>query len=173
LGYDPQTDGTDNTGCIIGVRHARATTGPRPHPVTSTVIKGQGVNFAGITDGLSNTMLIGEKAVNKLTYQSGQDKTWGDDQGYAEGLAWDNIRYGTLTDACGAPNNPVQDQQSPPACGGPTSPAWPNWHWGSAHPGGFNVALADGSVRLVSYTISLQVQFDLCNRMDGLVFNLN
>jgi prepilin-type N-terminal cleavage/methylation domain-containing protein/prepilin-type processing-associated H-X9-DG protein len=168
LGYDTN-DGTALNGPFVGTVHA-----VRGGALTSTVTKGAPLNFAAITDGLSNTMLIGEKAVNKMTYMSGQDRTWGDDEGYAEGLAWDNIRYGTLKDANGRPNNPVQDQAPPASYGAdPANPAWPNWHFGSAHTGGFNAALADGSVRMIKYSIDLQVQFYLCNRMDGNVFTLD
>jgi prepilin-type N-terminal cleavage/methylation domain-containing protein/prepilin-type processing-associated H-X9-DG protein len=171
LGWDSETDGTNNTGVFNGVLHALDSTNTY---LTGTVTKGSTMNFAAITDGLSNTMLLGEKAINKLTYLSSDDRTWGDDEGYAEGLAWDNIRYGKMTDAFGGPNNPVPDQPAPVALyGDPASPAWPNWHWGSAHPGGFNVALADGSVRSVNYNINLQVQFYLCNRNDGQVYTLD
>jgi prepilin-type N-terminal cleavage/methylation domain-containing protein len=170
LGWDPQTDGTNNTGVFNGVIHALGSNGA----VTPTVVTGSPMTLAYISDGLSNTMLFGEKAINKATYLSGTDADWGDDEGYSIGLAWDNIRYGRQQDALGNPNNPVQDQTAPsPPYGGPADPAWPNWHFGSAHAGAFNCALADGSVRNVSYGISLQVQFYLCNRMDGQVFNLD
>jgi prepilin-type N-terminal cleavage/methylation domain-containing protein/prepilin-type processing-associated H-X9-DG protein len=178
------TDGTDNTGVFVGVIHARAT-GPRPRPVTSTVVKGAPLSFAAITDGTSNTLMVGEKAVNRLTYQSANSGTWGDYENYAEGLAWDNIRYGTFGDAADndpynpnanhrSPNHPVQDQPAPvPPYGSPTDPAWPNWRWGSAHTGGFNALMADGSVRRINYSIDLQVQYALCHRSDGQVFNLD
>jgi prepilin-type N-terminal cleavage/methylation domain-containing protein len=171
LGWDPQTDGTNNTGTFNGVIHALD---PTNTYVVPTVVTGHPLTFAAISDGMSNTMLIGEKAVNSLTFMSPTDSDWGDDEGYAIGLAWDNIRYGRTTDAFGGPNNPVQDQPAPVALyGDPASPAWPNWHWGSNHPAGFNAALADGSVRLINYGIDLQVQFFLCNRMDGQVFTLD
>jgi prepilin-type N-terminal cleavage/methylation domain-containing protein len=171
LGWDPQTDGTNNTGVFNGVIHALDSTNTY---VTPTIVKGGSLNFASITDGLSTTMLIGEKAVNVLTFMSPTDSDWGDDEGYSIGLAWDNIRYGKTTDAFGGPNNPVQDQSAPVALyGDPASPAWPNWHFGSAHPSVFNVALADGSVRNLLYTIDLQVQFNLCNRSDGNVVSLD
>ena len=179
------TDGTDNTGVFVGVIHARAT-GPRPRPVTSTVVKGAPLNFNSISDGLSNTMMIGEKAVNKLTYLNSPSGTWGDYENYAEGLAWDNIRYGTFGDAFDnvdvsdptakhrSPNQPIQDQAAPAALtSNPMDPAWPNWRWGSAHPGGFNAAMCDGSVRRINYSIDLTVQFAICNRADGLVVNLD
>ena len=37
----------------------------------------------------------------------------------------------------------------------------------SVHPGGANVLLADGSVRLLMQSTSLQALFDLANRDDG------
>lgn len=170
LGYeDPSLmmDGTNNTGVFNGVIHAQD---PNTGINLPTVIKGTPMSFATITDGLSNTMLIGEKAINQATDLSSTDSDWGDDEGYAIGLAWDNIRYGKMTDAWGNPNNPVQDQPAPIAIYGQlNSPGWPNWHFGSAHPGVFQAAIADGSVRTISYNISLQTQFNLCNRMDGAV----
>jgi prepilin-type N-terminal cleavage/methylation domain-containing protein/prepilin-type processing-associated H-X9-DG protein len=171
LGWDNQTDGTNNTGTFNGVQHALDPTGMFLIP---TVIKGKALRFADISDGLSNTMLLGEKAVNKSTYQSSTDAVWGDDEGYAIGLAWDNIRYGRTPDALGLPANPVVDQVCPDGAGwGPDTAAWPNWRWGAAHPGGFNMALADGSVRLVNYSIDLQTLSYLCNRNDGQVFQLD
>jgi len=191
LGYDPQaTDGTTLNGAFNGVNHALDPTNTFLIP---TVVKGQTMTFAAISDGLSNTMLIGEKAVNQATYMSGTDSDWGDDEGYAEGLAWDNIRYGEqqnswggtspvpYSDAVGLPAHPVQDQPAPPPYfpaaganfGSPGDPAWPNYRWGSAHPGVMNMALCDGSVRTMSYTIDLQVLSFLSSRNDGQVFNLD
>jgi prepilin-type N-terminal cleavage/methylation domain-containing protein len=170
LGWDSQTDGTNNTGVFNGVIHAVGANGV----LTPTVVKGGTMTLNTITDGLSNTMMLGEKAINKTLYLSSNDVDWGDDEGYAIGLAWDNIRYGRLQDADGLPNNPVQDQTPPtPPYGGPNDPAWPNWRFGSAHSGAFNIALADCSVRNVKYGIDVQVLFYLCNRMDDQVFNLD
>jgi prepilin-type N-terminal cleavage/methylation domain-containing protein/prepilin-type processing-associated H-X9-DG protein len=181
------TDGTDNTGVFVGVIHELTRPGQSRfrNPVTTKVVKGSALNFAAITDGLSNTLLIGEKAVNKLTYQSSASGTWGDYEPYNEGLAWDNIRYGSFGDAVDndpynptakhtSPNYPVQDQAAPvPPYSAPDDVRWPNWRWGSAHSGGFNAAMADGSVRRINYNIDLQVQYYLCNRKDGQVFTLD
>ena len=38
---------------------------------------------------------------------------------------------------------------------------------GSAHVGGFNVAMADGSIRTVDYEIELEVFNSLSHRSDG------
>ncbi|HZU35692.1 MAG TPA: DUF1559 domain-containing protein [Gemmataceae bacterium] len=182
LGYDSQaTDGTTLNGAFVGVNHSLDPTGTF---LTPTVVHGHAIGFAQILDGLSNTLLIGEKAVNRATYMSGADASWGDDEGYTDGLAWDTIRYGEwsgstawagipYSDAIGLQDDPVQDQEAPASVGGGGVPWWPNWRWGSAHPGVFNIALCDGSVRPVAYGVDPEVLSRLCNRMDGLTFSLD
>jgi prepilin-type N-terminal cleavage/methylation domain-containing protein/prepilin-type processing-associated H-X9-DG protein len=190
FGYDPRaTDGTTLTGPLQGVNHAvvKSSTGKRI--LSATVLSGAPLSFAAVTDGLSNTMLIGEKAANSITAQNGNDGTWGDDEGYVFGVAWDAIRFGQgdttgvpmapapYTDAWGFPDNPVQDQPCPSNFNGkgtaPDFPGWPNYRWGSAHSGAFNVVLCDGSVRGISYNIDLRVLSLLCARNDGQVFTLD
>jgi prepilin-type N-terminal cleavage/methylation domain-containing protein len=171
LGYDIG-DGTQLNGVFVGTMHTLLPSGALGLPT----VAGGAKPITFILDGLSNTMMIGEKAVNRATEFSATDNDWGDDEGYAEGLAWDNIRYGTLTDeVCGGPNTPVQDQVCPDFCGSgfPAAPWWPNWRFGSAHSVGFNAALCDGSVRIINYNINLQTLNYLCNRMDDQVINLD
>ena len=190
FGFDPNaTDGTKLNGPFSGVNHFVDTSNPAQAVLTAKVTDGGPVRFGDLTDGLSNTMLFGEKAVNSLTAKNTNDGTWGDDEGYVFGVAWDTIRYGQgatsqgtfapipYSDAWGNPDNPVQDQPCPASFSGggypPDFPGWPNYRWGSAHPGGFNVALCDGSVRPISYNIDLGVLSYLCARNDGQVFNLD
>jgi prepilin-type N-terminal cleavage/methylation domain-containing protein/prepilin-type processing-associated H-X9-DG protein len=187
-GADPlATDGTTMNGPLVAVNHVVNSSGPQPF-LTPVVLDGQPLKFSDLTDGLSNTMLFGEKAVNILTSKSNSDGSWGDDEGYVLGVTWDTIRYGTgvstsafqpipYSDAWGQPDNPVPDQACPPNFNGPNTPpdfpGWPNYRWGSAHPGGVNIALCDGSVRSISYSIDLGVLSFLCARNDGQVFNLD
>jgi prepilin-type N-terminal cleavage/methylation domain-containing protein/prepilin-type processing-associated H-X9-DG protein len=189
FGYDPaSTDGTTLNGPFQGVNHVVDSSGAQPI-LTAKVVDGAPLRFADLTDGLSNTMLLGEKAANSLTTRNNNDGTWGDDEGYVFGVAWDTIRYGQgatskgtfapipYSDAWGFPDTPVQDQPCPATFNGPNTPpdfpGWPNYRWGSAHPGAMNIALCDGSVRTMSYNIDLGVLSYLCARNDGQVFTLD
>jgi prepilin-type processing-associated H-X9-DG protein len=202
-----QLGGGDCTSCngpIVATNHAQTTINGQT-VLLPTVTSGTALKLTDITDGLSNTMLFGEKAADSRTtltknedWSDIPDLTWGDDQGFQNGYSWDSIRFGegatsnTTTnpktgfasipyaDAWGFPDNPVQDQPCPQE-GNPNSECpdpvfhaqWPNMRWGSAHPGAFNVALADGSVRNISYSIDLGVLSLLCARNDGQVFTLD
>jgi len=46
-------------------------------------------------------------------------------------------------------------------------------YWGSAHPTGFNVAFADGSVRTIQYSIPLPTLKAIQDRADGIIVNTN
>ena len=188
-GYDPLANGgTSMNGPLQGITHAITRAADNKRILSTTVLAGAPLSFAAVTDGLSNTLLVGEKAVNSLTAQSGNDATWGDDEGYVFGVTWDAMRWGQgatslntffkgsppYSDSNGFPNNPVQDQPCPKAINSdPTFPGWPNFRWGSAHPAGFQAVLCDGSVRVINYNIDLEVLARLCARNDGQVFNLD
>ena len=112
------------------------------------------VNFAAITDGTSNTLAFGEKYVNSTKY--GSDP--GDGSGWVTGADRENLRTGQ--------NSPQRDNPGV-SIGGNNS-----GFFGSAHTGGFNVVLCDGSVRMVRYQVDLVNVFRrLCQRDDGLVFS--
>jgi len=101
---------------------------------------------ADVTDGLSNTFCVGEKQmdVGALgTYQSD------DNEGYSVGWDWDTVR---LTNQLPAP-----DCRN---CAGHAAV------FGSSHPGGLNMSLADGSVRFIAYTIDAATFADLGQRND-------
>jgi prepilin-type N-terminal cleavage/methylation domain-containing protein/prepilin-type processing-associated H-X9-DG protein len=104
------------------------------------------ISFAAVTDGLSNTMCISEKAVNITMRESGD---WHDDCGWGDGWDPDVVR---TTDY-----QPRQD----PATG------VSGYEFGSAHPGRMNALMGDGSVRGISYTIDLTTFRNLSHRSDG------
>ena len=113
-----------------------------------------------ITDGLSNTYLLGEKYLNPDHYYDGLD--YGDDQPALGGDDYDNCAWATEA--------PRQDTPGiPSGLWGPQ-----NWIFGSAHAGSMNVAMCDGSIHSISYNIdsntdpsNLGVHQRLANRHDG------
>jgi prepilin-type N-terminal cleavage/methylation domain-containing protein len=104
-----------------------------------------GHRFADITDGLSNTILVGEKHVPRASFGS---------------YPWDCSLYDG--------HNPVCSTRA----GGPdyalaTVPTDSAWRFGSTHPGICQFALCDGSVQQIVNTISPFVLGLLTQRNDG------
>ena len=106
-------------------------------------ILGKRVKTTRIRDGLSYTYMIGEKAMDSLEYETGRDlgdraPIAGDP--HAQGVAHSYVRF--------AARSPVQDK--PRSC-------LVCHDFGSAHSAGWNVANADGSVKMLDYHIDLKV----------------
>jgi prepilin-type N-terminal cleavage/methylation domain-containing protein/prepilin-type processing-associated H-X9-DG protein len=104
------------------------------------------VSIAEITRGTSNTFLAGERYLNSLHYMDGTQL--GDNEGMYVGF--DNDSYRVTVDP------PLRDQPN----------VTNSLHFGSAHIAGVNMLYADGSVRLVPYSIDPEVFFDAGRRAD-------
>ena len=124
---------------------------------TGVVFCGSMTKLADITDGTSNTYLLGEKYIDADYILTGQDG--GDNEAVLTG---DNEDINRFADpAIGIP--PMQDA--------PGLAGWYDSTFGSAHAVGFQMALCDGSVKMMSYSIDLETHRRLANRKDGLVID--
>jgi prepilin-type N-terminal cleavage/methylation domain-containing protein len=125
---------------------------------TGVIFRHSQCRVAEITDGTSNTFLIGERYCWPDHYDDGL--CWADDQGWMEGYDNDTTRWvqlGSLSD----PNSYVLPKQD--------TPGVDDWDaFGSAHASGFGMAFCDGSVQRLNYTIDAETFRRLGNREDGL-----
>jgi prepilin-type N-terminal cleavage/methylation domain-containing protein len=124
---------------------------------TGVIYSREGISFAEIPDGLSNTYLIGERYLNPDFYSEGSSP--GNDQGWVVGHDFDGFRCtdfrasNPATSANYAPRQDTPGVNVREMFGGPHSV--------------FYMALCDGSVHSVNYAISPETHYRLGNRMDG------
>jgi prepilin-type N-terminal cleavage/methylation domain-containing protein len=108
------------------------------------------LTIQGISDGSSNTMLVGGNGIPTWHHNDNQANNW-DETWWVGGYGGS----GRNTTAA-----PVQD-----------GPSTPTNAWGGPFPGGFLVLLGDGSVRTVSFSFPNMPQ--LLDPSDGAVFQMN
>ena len=120
---------------------------------------------AEITDGLSHTLLVAEKRLNR-SYMGRLDETGmpplDDNEGYTAGWDEDTVRKtGDIpyTNADAAPQPDITADE----------PETGQYLFGSSHPQVFQSTYVDGSVHVIPYTIDPQVFASLGNKNDGLV----
>ena len=138
---------------------------------------------ADFTDGTSNTIVFGEKIANCLNpasnYYYGCSNAWGYRTPYGQsGVAatepwWPDLQglmpvfqagWNKVGPVRGGPYQ-LTDSWNGGTCDGRRA--------GAAHAGGLNVALADGSVRVVSYSIPSTVWWDACTPNNGSIGGAN
>ena len=162
---------TDAT-CIVTT--TRQGTGVGPYCQTAVIGYHSEVKLSQITDGTTGTYLIGEKFLQPIQYDDiptvggtpnvGTPTTggYGDNQSVYTGFEWDNERVVwnlQLNPTDGSQWQPRQDTN------GEDNPAY--LAFGSAHAGGLNMAMCDGSVHTISYDIDPNTHRYLGIKNDG------
>jgi prepilin-type N-terminal cleavage/methylation domain-containing protein len=152
--------------------------------------------ITGITDGTSNTILVGTKALATQVYSNRGSGKFTMSNGSTRGTYDDPITMADIWADTGYGICRAQDQDTVWWIGGMApSPipgtqygmnsTWVSWfpntfafvqdaldidaqnRWGSPYPGGSPTALADGSVRVIAYTIPSSTVIALCTPSGG------
>jgi len=121
-------------------------------PVTAPVEQRR--TLTDITDGTSNTIMVGEKQlhVSVLGSAGGDNEVWNN-----SGWDQDHERFGEAV--------PEPDEKHPTSA----SPTFWSVRFGGSHPGVFNAVMADGSVRSIRYTTDATNWMRTCLISDGQV----
>ncbi|GIW90458.1 MAG: prepilin-type N-terminal cleavage/methylation domain-containing protein [Pirellulaceae bacterium] len=156
---------TGSRGVVVRMGAIRGVNANNPVSDPSHRI-GNLVTFADIIDGTANTFILGEKRLRRDRVGNYQSD---DNEGYTSGWDHDVIRqacwqWAPSPDCVGGAGN--LDPRGVP-CGFGRS------RFGSSHPQGFNVVMADGSVRFLTYTLDLEMFRRMGNRSDMQPLTLN
>ena len=123
------------------------------------------VSFRRI-DGVSNTLLLGERRLNLAYMDYGLDSQ-DDDTCFRYGWSGDGIRWARpIGNTWLAPAPDLNDSTVPPVA--------THFQFGASHSAGMNACFADGSVRTIPYHVSPTVFHGACIRHgahDGMDFN--
>ena len=120
---------------------------------------------AQLIQSASNTLLIAEKTVNPTFYEGG---TPSDDRGWSDGWDPDVMRC-----TCDPPLSDGQAATTLDQLGEPYGSEFDAFNFGAAHPGAFNAAFGDGSVRTINYDIDPVLFDSIGDRRDGEVVDLS
>jgi prepilin-type N-terminal cleavage/methylation domain-containing protein/prepilin-type processing-associated H-X9-DG protein len=127
-------------------------------PMAAGTLPTQKRTMTDVSDGLSNTILAGDKQCHPTVLGSsgGDNEIWNN-----SGWDQDHVRFGEAV--------PDSDANHPDS----TQPTFWSVRFGSSHPGGFNAVMGDGSVRFIRYGIDANSWMYLCLINDGQVISAN
>jgi prepilin-type processing-associated H-X9-DG protein len=145
--------------CVRGSTGATRSANCSP-PITGISFQRSAVAVRHVTDGASKTYLIGEKFLNPLRYETGDDS--GDNETWCTGYNNDNFRSSYMPPA----QDTVVDVFAP-IYPGDTAQHSGREIFGSAHVAGLNMSFCDGHVDVIDYAIDPYVHRANGNRKDG------
>ena len=156
-------DGTDGSGYGVNWQSAyffKHGGGATPGVATGVVFGRSEINFRQVEDGTTNTYMVGEKYMSTDNYNDGLDE--GDNEPAFAGNNADTLRTTahvrelgrTLTLGSDAPGSSADNGER---------------MFGSAHAGGFNMAMCDSSVAFVNFDVDPEVHRARGHRNDGIV----
>jgi prepilin-type N-terminal cleavage/methylation domain-containing protein len=127
---------------------------PPPWPTGICYLRSE-VKMADVTDGTSNTYMLGEKYVVPDWYFNGADGA--DNESMYNGFDNDTHRTTYYSASAGITHTPMQD-----------TPGYSGFNrFGSAHANGCAMTFCDGSVQWINYSIDAETHRCLGNRSDG------
>ncbi len=145
-----------NWGGIISAGGFPNSAMSNPYPVSQFSL-GLKITTASVTDGTSNTLMFAEKGVSTDRYlnpKAGSPDWW-----------WEEATPWAVWHSCG--RGGIRPWQGPPRLDGKSSGNTPDRFFGSAHPGGFNAVMGDGSVRTISYEVQQSIFENIAKRANG------
>jgi prepilin-type N-terminal cleavage/methylation domain-containing protein len=107
-----------------------------------------------ISDGSSNTLMIGERNCNLTYLNRASLLMWDENNGYVDGWDWDTMRFGN--------DPPMRDRRDN---------SFASLQFGSSHPAGCLFVLGDGSVRMIHYGVDPTLFKAVCGRNDKMPVN--
>lgn len=168
--YWPITRGNNNDAVWVGL----GMTFPGSTGVNGVLTANQRTRFAAITDGLSNTMMIGESGARNEGWAAGRKYNDAIIGGTSWGLrgAWGQ---GSNNIVCAGTRGPITPGSAPPGkvttaahlTGALTVNAWNQGELYAFHTGICNVVMGDGSVKSIKSTIDMSTLQRLAARSDG------
>ena len=150
VGDAPFSDWGNFPRSVQAAKNYKFTTHPGHNGVCYQISK---VRIGQISDGTSKTYLVGEKALDPLRYENGND--WGDNEFLLGGYNRDFHRTVALP--------PARDQPG----------VRQHFQFGSVHVSGWHMAFADGAIKPLSYSIDHLTHRRFGIRNDGQAFNEN